>query len=71
MMDYIWIGAGGELTAFLNGGKASDGHWIWYPQPAKIATGVGGTRDQIRIADINGKSNLSLGKLSLSSIRPP
>ena len=52
--DYIWVGANGEITAFVNGGQAADGHWIWYPQPSLIASGVGGTRDQIILADLNG-----------------
>ena len=52
--DYLWIGANGEVTAFVNGGQAADGHWIWYPQPKQIATGVGGKRGEILFADLNG-----------------
>ncbi|KAL8671615.1 MAG: hypothetical protein Q9168_003888 [Polycauliona sp. 1 TL-2023] len=52
--DFIWIGPNGEITAFVNGGQADDGHWIWNPQPAKIAGGVGGKRGEIQFADLNG-----------------
>ncbi|KAL8709701.1 MAG: hypothetical protein Q9220_005641 [cf. Caloplaca sp. 1 TL-2023] len=52
--DYIWIGPNGEITAYVNGGLAADGHWIWYPQPNKIASGVGGKRGEIQFADLNG-----------------
>ncbi|KAI4182509.1 MAG: hypothetical protein LQ346_006572 [Caloplaca aetnensis] len=52
--DFIWIGPNGEVTAFVNGGLAADGHWIWYPQPALIAGGVGGKRSEIQFADLNG-----------------
>lgn len=52
--EYIWVGANGEVTAFVNGGQASDGHWIWYPQPSTTASGVGGKRNEIQFADLNG-----------------
>ncbi|KAL8948177.1 MAG: hypothetical protein Q9222_005610 [Ikaeria aurantiellina] len=52
--DYIWIGPNGEITAYVNGGQAADGHWIWYPQPKQIASGVGGKRGEIRFVDLNG-----------------
>ncbi|KAL8846305.1 MAG: hypothetical protein Q9221_008603 [Calogaya cf. arnoldii] len=56
--DYIFIDEAGILTAYVNGGPrggGSDG-WIWYPQGENgvINTGVGATRDQVRLADING-----------------
>ncbi|CAO1598290.1 hypothetical protein XANCAGTX0491_002060 [Xanthoria calcicola] len=52
--DFIWVGPNGEVTAYVNGGPAADGHWIWHPQPALIAGGVGGKRDEIQFADLNG-----------------
>lgn len=52
--DFIWIGPNGEVTAYVNGGPAADGHWIWYPQPSNIAGGVGGERGEIHFADLTG-----------------
>lgn len=51
--DFIWIGPNGEATAYVNGGPAADGTWIWYPQPSNIAGGVGGKRGEIQFADLN------------------
>ncbi|KAL8847788.1 MAG: hypothetical protein Q9221_007187 [Calogaya cf. arnoldii] len=52
--DFIWVGPNGEVTAYVNGGPAADGSWIWHPQPALIAGGVGGKRSEIYLADLNG-----------------
>ncbi|KAL8651232.1 MAG: hypothetical protein Q9226_004788, partial [Calogaya cf. arnoldii] len=56
--DYIFIDEAGILTAYVNGGPRGGGTdgWLWYPQGENgvINTGVGATRDQIRLADING-----------------
>lgn len=52
--DFIWVGPNGEVTAYVNGGLTADGYWIWHPQPALIASGVGGKRDEIHFADLNG-----------------
>lgn len=38
----------------MNGRPSGDGHWIWHPQPALIAGGVGGKRGEIQFADLNG-----------------
>ncbi|KAL9635740.1 MAG: hypothetical protein Q9204_002513 [Flavoplaca sp. TL-2023a] len=50
----------GILTAYVNGGPSGGGNdgWIWYPQGDNgvINTGIGATREQIRLADINGKN---------------
>ena len=54
LAEYIWVGAGGEMTVYVNGGLAADGHWIWYPQPKLVAGGVGGKRAEIQFADLNG-----------------
>ena len=60
--DYIFIDTNGALTAYVNGGPKNDGSngWIWYPQGINgvIATGIGSTREQIQLADINGKKPL-------------
>lgn len=48
----------GILTAYVNGGPGGGGNdgWIWYPQGDNgvINTGIGATREQICLADING-----------------
>jgi len=54
LAEYIWICEGGDITVYVNGGLAADGHWIWYPQPKPIAGGVGGKRGEIQFADLNG-----------------
>lgn len=60
--DYIFIDTNGALTAYVNGGPKNDGSngWIWYPQGTNgvIASGIGSTREQIQLADINGKKPL-------------
>lgn len=60
--DYVFIDTNGALTAYVNGGPKNDGSngWIWYPQGTNgvIASGIGSTREQIQLADINGKKPL-------------
>lgn len=51
--DYVWIDVNGAAALWLNGGVGEDGKWIWISK-GKIAAGVGGTRDEIRLADIDG-----------------
>ncbi|KAL8688084.1 MAG: hypothetical protein Q9218_005918 [Villophora microphyllina] len=56
--DYVFVDENGILTAYVNGGSRADGSngWVWYPQGQNgiINTGIGATRDQIQLADING-----------------
>ncbi|KAK2032882.1 hypothetical protein LX32DRAFT_554471 [Colletotrichum zoysiae] len=56
--EYLWVGADGSVTAFLNLGptgsdptKAATVGWL---PSGVIATGAGGLRHQIQFADLNG-----------------
>lgn len=55
--EYLYVDLNGAITTYLNGGhtyiNATTGSVVWTEQ-GLIATGVGATRDQIRLADING-----------------
>ncbi|PQE05711.1 FG-GAP repeat domain-containing protein [Rutstroemia sp. NJR-2017a BVV2] len=52
MADYLWVAENGAVTAYLNGGRGSDG-WIWNSQGI-IATGVGASREDVQFYDIDG-----------------
>ncbi|KAH8684260.1 SGNH hydrolase-type esterase domain-containing protein [Tricladium varicosporioides] len=51
--DYVWVDVDGSTALWLNGGIGEDGNWIWTSK-GKIANGIGATRDEIRLADIDG-----------------
>lgn len=55
--EYLYVDLHGAITAYLNGGhtyvNTTTGSVLWIEQGV-IATGVGATRYQIRLADING-----------------
>ncbi|CZR50217.1 uncharacterized protein PAC_00089 [Phialocephala subalpina] len=52
--DYLWISTSGDVSAWINGkGVDSSGTYKW-SSLGTIATGLGGTRDTIRFADIDG-----------------
>lgn len=52
--DYLWISTSGDVSAWINGnGTDSLGTYKWSSKGV-IATGLGGTRDTIRFADIDG-----------------
>ncbi|KAL8689165.1 MAG: hypothetical protein Q9218_005102 [Villophora microphyllina] len=56
--DYVFIDQAGILKVYLNGGPRTDGSngWVWNPalKDGIINGGVGATRDQVHLADING-----------------
>ncbi|MEV6794078.1 FG-GAP-like repeat-containing protein [Streptomyces sp. NPDC051320] len=51
--DYLVLADNSAVTAWKNGGAASGGGWIWYPQ-GQVASGVGDPSSQIQFADITG-----------------
>lgn len=51
--DYVWIDVNGAASLWLNGGMGSDGNWIWTSKGI-IATGVGASREDVYLADIDG-----------------
>ncbi|GAA4197815.1 FG-GAP-like repeat-containing protein [Microbispora amethystogenes] len=48
--DYLSVGDGGEVTAWLNVGTGDAVSWA---AKGVVATGVGATRDQVRFADVD------------------
>ncbi|KAI4099030.1 MAG: hypothetical protein L6R37_006166 [Teloschistes peruensis] len=52
--DYCWIGPNGELIVYINVFGEGTATFVPYNNGNPIATGVGGSRDEIRLADING-----------------
>jgi hypothetical protein len=50
--DYLSVDDEGRVIAYINGGIAN-GNQIWLPQD-EIASGVGGTRGEVRFADLDG-----------------
>ena len=54
LADYLWISDSGDVSLWINGnGTDSSGTYLWYPRGI-IATGLGGTRNTTRFADIDG-----------------
>ncbi|KAJ9607752.1 hypothetical protein H2200_007830 [Cladophialophora chaetospira] len=57
--DYLWVGPGGQVQLFQNGGPKDRSQTldlaqvIWYPR-GEIASGVGGERQEIQFGDLNG-----------------
>lgn len=51
--DYVFLDGNGRASLWLNGGRGKDGNWIWNSK-GEIASGVGATREEIRLADIDG-----------------
>ncbi|PVH89306.1 carbohydrate esterase family 3 protein [Cadophora sp. DSE1049] len=54
--EYLWVGPKGEVKAYYNNGYSGNGSQAitdWRPAGV-IATGIGGLRDEIRFADLNG-----------------
>lgn len=49
--DYLVVQEQGQVRAWLNNGAASGWGWTW---KGEIASGVGATRDMVRLKDING-----------------
>ncbi|KAL8989587.1 MAG: hypothetical protein Q9169_008329 [Polycauliona sp. 2 TL-2023] len=50
--DYVWISQTGELLVYLNLIGDNPAKFLPYNDGKSIATGVGGSRDEIRLADI-------------------
>ncbi|MBB2943434.1 hypothetical protein FB565_003147 [Actinoplanes lutulentus] len=50
--DYLVLADDGSIRAWINGGRGSNG-WAWYPA-GTVASGVGVTSNQVRLADIDG-----------------
>ncbi|MFE2200833.1 GDSL-type esterase/lipase family protein [Streptomyces amritsarensis] len=51
--DYLVIDGQGRARAWLNNGPADGGGWAW-GWKGEVASGVGATRDQVRLVDLNG-----------------
>ncbi|KAL8981667.1 MAG: hypothetical protein Q9205_003611 [Flavoplaca limonia] len=52
--DYIWISEKGDRQVYLNVIDENPAKFVPYNDGKLVATGVGGSRDEIRLADING-----------------
>ncbi|KAI4199452.1 MAG: hypothetical protein LQ350_004593 [Teloschistes chrysophthalmus] len=52
--DYCWVGPNGELIVYINVFGEGTATFVPYNNGNPIASGVGGSRDEIRLADING-----------------
>lgn len=50
--DYIWISEKGEMQVYLNVIGENSAKFVPYNDGKFVATGVGGSRDEIRLADI-------------------
>ncbi|MCZ7438872.1 FG-GAP-like repeat-containing protein [Micromonospora sp. WMMC241] len=50
--DYLVVGDQGQLTAWLNQGRNTEGAWTWAWQ-GTIASVAGADRAQVRLADVN------------------
>ncbi|KAL8887396.1 MAG: hypothetical protein Q9215_005033 [Flavoplaca cf. flavocitrina] len=53
--DYIWISEKGDRQVYLNVIDENPAKFVPYNDGKLVATGVGGSRDEIRLADINVK----------------
>lgn len=51
--DYVFLDANGRASLWLNGGRGQDGTWRW-DNKGEIASGVGATREEIRLVDLDG-----------------
>ncbi|KAL8672053.1 MAG: hypothetical protein Q9168_003480 [Polycauliona sp. 1 TL-2023] len=52
--DYVWLSQKGEMEVYLNVIGENPAKFVPYNNGKFVATGVGGKRDEIRLADING-----------------
>ncbi|MFD9412495.1 FG-GAP-like repeat-containing protein [Streptomyces sp. NPDC059989] len=51
--DYLVLDGQGRIRAWLNDGPAPGSGWNW-KWTGEVASGVGATRDQVRLTDLNG-----------------
>ncbi|KAL3458856.1 hypothetical protein BJX64DRAFT_291763 [Aspergillus heterothallicus] len=51
--DYIYIHSTGDVSAWINQAKGSDGTWLWQ-DVGKISEGVGATPESLQMVDIDG-----------------
>lgn len=50
--DYCWVGPNGELIVYINVFGEGSATFVPYNNGNPIASSVGGSRDEIRLADI-------------------
>ena len=50
--DYIWVSEKGEIQVYLNVIDENPAKFVPYNDGKFVATGVGSSRDEIRLADI-------------------
>ena len=63
--DFIWLGKGGDATILLNVKGQSTPIWDPLNDNKPVASGVGGFREDIRFADIDGDGK-AVGATSIS-----